>query len=520
MKFPSPFAKENINTNLSLKQKNALMDEIAIAPPSYERNYRRALDLHKQWHGLWNESYDHALPQHNSFGFSGAGQRKTDHLYDGTAPDAVEQLAASLMGNLTPPWSQWFGFKPGNDLSPNEKEALSPILEKAAKTIQSHLDRSNFLIEIHQCFLDLIVGGTAALAVESEKIGAFSALKFKSIPLSTIAFLESDDGRLNESYRHHQMSYEQIIQQFKISPSIREFLETRYKGSGNDDKIIDLLEIIQPDKTHGFEIVTLLYNEKIIISRQKSLHAPIIGFRWLKAAGEIYGRSPVMKALPDIKTANKVVELILKNASISVTGIWQADDDGILNIANIELKAGAIIPKAVGSDGLKPLEMPGRFDVSQLVLEDLRARIRHALLMDRFPTLNSSRMTATEVLERTAEMALLLGATYGRLQSELLTPLIKRIYSILRKRGEVPDIEIDGQYVVLDYRSPLARAQAQRNINNILSWVGTVTGMGAEAAKVIDFTKTAQYLGDTLGVPSDLIRNVITIPEKNTDQTV
>ena len=86
-----------------------------------------------------------------------------------------------------------------------------------------------------------------------------------------------------------------------------------------------------------------------------------------------------MTALPDIKTANKVVELILKNASIAVTGIWLADDDGVLNPANIKLVPGSIIPKAVGSSGLTPLQAPGRFDVSHLVLEDLRARIRHAL---------------------------------------------------------------------------------------------------------------------------------------------
>ena len=75
-------------------------------------------------------------------------------------------------------------------------------------------------------------------------------------------------------------------------------------------------------------------------------------FRWVKGAGELYGRSPVMTALPDIKTANKVVELILKNASIAVTGIWLADDDGVLNPANIKLVPGSIIPKAVGSAGL------------------------------------------------------------------------------------------------------------------------------------------------------------------------
>ena len=62
---------------------------------------------------------------------------------------------------------------------------------------------------------------------------------------------------------------------------------------------------------------------------------PYIVFRWSVASGELYGRSPIMRALPDIKTANKVVELVLKNATIAVSGIWQADDDGVINLNNI-----------------------------------------------------------------------------------------------------------------------------------------------------------------------------------------
>ena len=161
----------------------------------------------------------------------------------------------------------------------------------------------------------------------------------------------------------------------------------------------------------------------MVLAEGRFLSSPFINFRWSKAPGEKYGRSPVMKALPDIKTANKVVELVLKNASIAVTGIWQVDDDGVINPANIKLVPGTIIPKAVGSAGLTPLEAPGRFDVSELVLDQVRARIRRALLVDQLGQVDGPRMTATEVLERAAEMARLLGATYGRLQSELLTPL-------------------------------------------------------------------------------------------------
>ena len=168
-----------------------------------------------------------------------------------------------------------------------------------------------------------------------------------------------------------------------------------------------------------------------------------------------------MKALPDIKTANKVVELVLKNASIAVTGIWQADDDGVINPATIKLVPGTIIPKAVGSAGLTPLETPGRFDVSELVLDQLRNRIRKALFVDQLGQVNGPRMTATEVLERAAEMARILGATYGRLQSELLSPLVTRARGILARRGEIPDLPLDHRMVALEYKSPQARYQAQ-----------------------------------------------------------
>ena len=44
-------------------------------------------------------------------------------------------------------------------------------------------------------------------------------------------------------------------------------------------------------------------------------------------------------------------------------------------------------------------------------------------------------------------MSRILGATYGRLQSELLTPLIQRGLAILRRRREIPDIVVDGRVV-------------------------------------------------------------------------
>jgi hypothetical protein len=474
------------------------------------RRYDQAKQRRSTWETTWQECYDYTMPQRGDFTtIMQPGRIRTDRLYDGTAMDAVDQLGASLLGHLTPPWTQWFGFKPGPDLSPSEAQALAPILEESAKIIQAHFDRSNFSVEMHQCFLDLVIGGTAALYFEEAEPGAFSAFKFTAVPLADIVLEEGESGFLDGSF--HQLKL--TLAQMKARYAAAEIPADIARDGERDPQMqFEVLEGILPS-FGAYDYLALLTERgrPAELAKGRFATSPCIAFRWMKSPGELYGRSPVMKALPDIKTANKVVELILKNASIAVTGIWQADDDGVLNPANIQLVPGAIIPKAVGSEGLKPLEMPGRFDVSQLVLDDLRARIRHALLIDRLGQLDGRKMTATEVLERSAEMALLLGATYGRLQSELLTPMIRRAYAILRRRGEIPDIALDGRFVALDYRAPLARAQAQRNVQNIVNWMTTVMGMGGEAAAVIDAARAARFLGEALGVPSDLIR------KENTD---
>ncbi len=488
--------------NVNQKEKN---EDIVDLRPLLER-YENAKKKRQNWESHWQDCYEYALPQRGQTNhFGGVGAMRNTTLYDGTALDGVDQLAASLLANLTPPWAQWFGFRPGPDLSDKEAQNLKPILEKISKKIQLHLDRSNFAVEMHQAFLDLAVGGTASLAFEENKVGSNSAFKFSSIPLQNIYLQEGDEGFLNNSYRNLSLTLSQIQSRYG---DVFLPLSVLQEGSKNPQTSFNVLESILP--------VNNIYQYKAILTDETQPHllkegifnvSPIISFRWMKSPGEVYGRSPVMKALPDIKTANKVVELILKNASIAVTGIWQADDDGVLNPANIELKPGAIIPKAVGSQGLKPLEMPGRFDVSELVLKDLRGRIRHALMLDRLGPIADKKMTATEVIERSNEMAMLLGATYGRLQTELLTPLIERAFSILKRRGEIPDIALDGRYVVLDYRSPLAKAQGQRDVQNILTWLYSIKTLGVEANLFVDTEKTSRLLAESLNVPAELMRN-------------
>lgn len=471
------------------------------------QRYRKAKERRSTWEAHWQECYDYALPLRDAVLHQpNPGEKKGDRLFDGTAADAVDQLAASLLSELTPPWAQWFGLTAGPDLDEVERQQVAPLLDKVGAILQSHFDRSNFAVEMHQCYLDVVTGGTACLLFEEAQPGEASAFRFTAVPLAQAVLEEGPDGKLDSSFRRSELTLAALRQRFPAAT-----LEPSLIRQGEEDPQarFAVIEAVIPNLRGHYDYAAILEDatddDEAPLAEGRFGQSPFINFRWLKAPGEIYGRSPVMKALPDIKTANKVVELVLKNATIAVTGIWQADDDGVLNPANIKLIPGTIIPKAVGSAGLQPLESPGRFDISQLVLDDLRGRIRHALLADKLGQADNPKMTATEVLERSADMARLLGATYGRLQSELLTPLILRAVTILRRRGEIPPLLVDGHLVELQYRSPLAQSQAQRDAHNVLSWLSALAQLGPAGMAVVDPAAAAQWLGRAFNIPADLM---------------
>jgi len=482
-----------------------------LTPKDAVERYKRAKERRSTWESHWEECYEFCLPNRDAgLRHNIPGGKRGDKVFDGTAPDAVDQLAASLMAQLTPPWTQWLGFSVGPEAKEMDRQELAIELEKSTAILQSHFDRSNFSVEIHQCYLDLVTAGTASLLLEEAPSGERSAFRFTAIPLAQVVLEEGPSGRLDTTFRSSEVTGSQLLARFPAAASFDGLMRRIQNDAGFRIAIIEA--VVPSDVGYSYLAVTeedaLSADNPVVLAEGRFASSPFINFRWLKAPGETYGRSPVMKALPDIKTANKVVELVLKNASIAVTGIWQVDDDGVINPATIKLAPGTIIPKAVGSAGLRPLEAPGRFDVSQLILDQLRSRILKALLVDQLGQVNGPRMTATEVVERAAEMARILGATYGRLQSEMLTPLMNRAQGILVRRGEIFDLPTNDGLVVLDYKSPQARYQAQQDIQSTMVWLDAVRAMGPEALSAVDQPRAASWLGRALGVPEELIRSM------------
>ncbi|TVR97384.1 MAG: phage tail protein [Rhodospirillales bacterium] len=487
----------------------------ALSPRSVRDRFRRAKAHRAPWERIWQECYEFALPLRAGAGASGSpGDRRGDRLFDGTAPDAIDQLAASLLSQLTPSFAPWFRLVPGSDVSVADERDLAGELERSTRIMLAHFDRSNLATELHQCLLDLVTAGTASLAFEEARPGEPSAFHFAAVPLFQVAVEDSGTGRADTTFRVTALPAEQLAERF---PAAAARGEVARLADLAEDRRVPVVEAVIPDGAacHYLAFVEPAGTaaEPMVLAQGRFRTSPFINFRWLKAPGEVYGRSPVMKALPDIKTANKVVELVLKNASIAATGIWQADDDGVLNPATIKLVPGTIIPKAVGSSGLTPLPAPGRFDVSELVLEQLRARIRRALLVDQLGEVHGPRMTATEVLERAAEVARIFGATFARLQAELLLPLLTRAHAILVRRGEIADLPIDGRLVEVHCRAVRGPFEAQQEAQNTMLWLSFIRDLGPEALAVADQRAASRWLGKVLGVPATLMRTEPASPE-------
>ena len=246
---------------------------------------------------------------------------------------------------------------------------------------------------------------------------------------------------------------------------------------------------------------------KLVSRKLKSF--PWVISRYMKASNERYGRGPVLYALPDIKTLNKVTELTLKNASISIGGVFTAVDDGVLNPETISIVPGAVI--SVSSNGgprgasLAPLARSGDVNLSQLVANDLRTNIKKTLLDESLAPENMSARSATEIQAKLSELSQNLGSAFGRLISETMTPIVRRTLELMDEMGmiELP-LKINGLEVQIVPTSPLAMANNMEKVNDVMNYLQIAQSLGPVGQTLVKQDKIGDYLADMLSIPAEL----------------
>ena len=124
---------------------------------------------------------------------------------------------------------------------------------------------------------------------------------------------------------------------------------------------------------------------------------------------------------------------------------------------------------------------------------------------------NGPQMTATEVVQRNEEKMRLLGPVLGRLQSELLRPLIDRTFAILLRKKifrQAPQF-LAGQDIQIEYVSPLAKAQRSSELQSIMRAI-EIFGSLAQISPVFDhinIDNLVTHLADIVGVPAKVLNS-------------
>jgi hypothetical protein len=473
------------------------------------------------WETHWQDLSNYVLP--NSADFSlrrSKGDKRTTLLYDSTGVHANEMLAAGLHGMLTNPASNWFSLRIKDD-SQNiggDFEAKQ-WLEDTTNAVMAEISAPSvaFPSHIHEYYLSLCSIGTACMFVGEP--ATREGISFRSIHVDEIFIAENADGIIDTVFRGFKMTVRQIVQKWgeeSLSPRIKRMYEKQ-----EFEKEIDLLHCVYPreDVDRSKKAATMLPVASVYID-EKEHHVlaeggfdemPYMVSRWAKTVGEVFGRSPAMTALPDIKMLQEIMKTTIKAAQKIVDPPLLVPDDGVLGPIRT-IPGGLNYYRASSGARIEPLLTGGNIGISYEMMTDLRERIRTTFFLDQLQFQGAPRMTATEVIERTERTLRLLGPTLGRLQSEFLGPMIERIYGVLSRGGRLPEPpqSVAEQELRIEYVSPLARAQRQSETQGImrtLEFIGPIAGMDPQAAQVIKGADTVRHIAELNGVPPMLLKS-------------
>jgi len=470
------------------------------------KRFDAAVARKNPWISHLRECYDMALPQRENFSLYSPGQRKNTEIFDSTAVVGVQKFASRLQATLIPPWRTWSKLVPGSEI--DEEEEAQEFLDESNKVLFDHINHSNFATQAHEALLDLSIS-TGAMTLEEAEPGGDSLLHFTAVPLSELYPEEGPRGSIETVWRTHSVPARHID---RLWPGAELSHETKKMTLDQPDKKVDLIEgtIYAPKENAYYQCVVERKQKQLVFVRYYEV-SPWIVFREMVVPGEVLGRGRVMQVLSDIKTVNKVTEFSLRNAALAISGVYTAQDDGVINPYTLNLDPGSIIP--VGSNDhtnptLRPLERAGDFNVSELMINDLRDGINKVLFAEPYGGMDSPTKTATEMAMRGQELVMDAGSAFSRLQTEFIEKIIRRATYILRKNGKIADFKVDGKEVTIKHTSPLARAQDQEDIMAVQQFMEMAGALGPEVfALGTKLEDMPGYIGQKLGIDQKLLRS-------------
>lgn len=441
-----------------------------------------------------------------------SGLDRQAQLYDATGTDAVRILASQMVTGTTPSSSQWIEL-----VLDNMDDEGRAWLERLAEIVWLNIHASGFDPIAYEAMLDTVVAGCPAIYVEEAPDEATVPYAFALWPIASCYFGSTrTDGVIDLVYREFTLTAEQALAEFgALTPE-----RVRNQVRDKPDEVSTYAQCIEPRrdakpgsmmaKNLPFASCTIEVQSKAVV-RERGYHEfPVVVPRWMLLPGSVYAVGAVSEALPDLRTLNEIVGLVLQNADLAIAGMWGATDDGVLNPKTVKIGARKIVMMA-SKDSMWPLQPATNFDVSAMEIDRLQRSIRRCLMADQLQPQDGPAMTATEVHVRVQLVRQLLGPIYGRLFHDYLQRLVERCVGIAIRSGVlgVPPRSVQGREPRIEYQNPLARSQRAVDVqamNEYEASLGAQAEAGlTDAMDLYAWDESRRHRARLLGVPADLI---------------
>lgn len=362
-------------------------------------------------------------------------------ILNSTAVNAVDVHAAGCQSWITPPDGRWFKFSPTDEF---KTDPVEQWLAQCTDVALLYLSASNFYTKVHELFIDRCVAGTATLTAEA---GSNGPLNFRVFDQGSYVISDNEEGYADNLFRERNFSARQAVEKFgedKVSAKIRDdaqhkptnlhrFLQAVYprplseqkEGSGNTampwaECWIDMQEKTKAQE-RGFEEMPFFANRYL---------------RWSEYSP--WGVSPAIQALAEVRGVNYLDLLYTTLAEVTVNPriILPQGFQGVP-----DLRAGGITMGGMTRDTFPQEWMTaGRFEVGMNIIERKEKAIRdlfHVPLFEQFINLERE-ITATEARFREAEKVARFSPAFTQLTTELLNPVLQRVFMLLFRAGRLP----------------------------------------------------------------------------------
>ena len=496
-------------------------------------DYQQLELLNKRWQALrleraswwehWAEISRYLLPRNGRYFVTDhdKGYKRNQAIYDNTGSKALRVLAAGMMSGMTSPSRPWFRLLVA-DRNLMRSQPVRLWLAEVTETIEDVLARSNTYRVLHGMYEELGAFGTAAALIADDYRYGVHLYPFT---IGEYAIATDWKGEVVTLYREFEKTVGEVVKAFGLENCSGQ-VQTAFQR-GDLDGWVTIRHSIEPraDREVGrLDAANMPWQSCYWeAGRGDGKLLRVSGFRafpglvprWATQGGDIYGSSPGMEALGDIKQLQQ--QQFRKSQAIDLQSNPPLQVPASMKNREMQLFPGGIsfYDASLPNAGIRPA-FEVQLDLRALLEDvvDVRGRINSAFYSDLFLMISqqpaNGAMTATEVTQRYEEKMLVLGPVVERLNNELLDPLVTTVFERLLRAGMLPapPPALHGQDLHIEYTSMLAQAQKSVSVNSIDRFVhgmGQVALAKPEVLDKFDADRWADVYSDTLGVDPELI---------------